>query len=77
MNSPTPHNSQIPPEADGCDTLVPQELEDRIHPSLRESFTPLPPVGTLLTDDQLNAVFSGDRRVLRDLWRLSHKNQPK
>lgn len=77
MKPPTPHKPKIPPEAEGCDTLVPKELEDRIHPSLRESFVPLPPVGTPLTDEQLKAIFNGDRKALRDLWRLSRITQPK
>ena len=59
--------------AEGTDTSTPREIAERLHPSLKESFVPLPPVGTRLSDDQLDAVFAGDLRVLRDLARLAYK----
>lgn len=50
-----------------------QPLLEQIHPSLRDSFTALPPLGTRLTEEQLCAVFGGDLRALRDLWLLSSR----
>ena len=60
--------------AEGIDTSTPREIAERLHPSLQESFVPLPSVGTRLNDDQLAAVFAGDLRVLRDLARLAYKS---
>jgi hypothetical protein len=60
--------------AEGIDVSTPREVMERLHPSLRESFVPLPPVGTTLTQAQLDAVFAGDLRVLRDLARLAYKS---
>lgn len=45
----------------------------RVHESLRESFTPLPPKGTVLSPEQLQAVFGGDLRALKDMARLTRK----
>lgn len=50
--------------------LTPPLLE-QIHPSLRDSFTALPPLGIPLTEEQLRAVFGGDLRALRDLRLLA------
>ena len=47
----------------------------RVHESLRESFTPLPPKGTALSPEQLQAVFGGDLRALKDMARLTWKSQ--
>lgn len=52
--------------------LTPPLLE-QIHPSLRDSFMALPPLGTPLTEEQLQAVFGGDVRALRDLWLLAYQ----
>ena len=60
--------------AEGIDTSTPREIAERLHPSLKESFVFLPPVGTRLNEDQLAAVFAGDLRVLRDLVRLAYKS---
>ena len=54
----------------------PQLLPEQIHPSLRDSFVALPPVGTRLTREQLHAVFGGDLRALRDLWLLTRRSKP-
>ncbi len=51
-----------------------QEIMERLHPSLRESFVPLPPAGTILTSQQLEAIFGGDLRGLRDLARLAYQS---
>jgi hypothetical protein len=45
-------------------------VAERVHPSLRASFVPLPGVNTVLTDEQLDAVFGGDLDALRDMLRL-------
>ncbi len=60
--------------AEGIDTSTPREIAERLHPSLKESFVALPPVGTRLNADQLTAVFAGDLRALRDLARLAYKS---
>lgn len=60
--------------AEGNDTSTPREVMERLHPSLRESFVPLPPKGIRLTQKQLDAVFAGDLRALRDLVRLAYKS---
>lgn len=43
---------------------------DRVHPSLRTKFIPLPKPGETLTDEQLSALFSGDVNALRDVISL-------
>ena len=60
--------------AEGIDMSTPREVIERLHPSLKESFMPLPPSGIPLTQAQLAAVFAGDLRVLRDLARLAYKS---
>ena len=45
-------------------------VAERVHPSLRASFVPLPGVDIVLTDEQLDAVFGGDLEALRDMLRL-------
>jgi hypothetical protein len=45
----------------------------RVHESLRESFTPLPPKGTTLSPEQLQAVFGGDLKTLKEMTRLTQK----
>lgn len=47
----------------------------RVHESLRESFTPLPPKGTVLSPEQLQAVFGGDLKALKDMARLTRKSR--
>ncbi|MDX2138168.1 MAG: hypothetical protein SF123_08730 [Chloroflexota bacterium] len=44
--------------------------KERLHPSLRDSFVSLPGNGTILTPEQLDAIFGGDRRALRDIAKL-------
>lgn len=46
---------------------------DRLHPSLRETFVSLPGGDSMLTPEQLDAVFGGDRRALRDMAKLIFK----
>ncbi|HML22571.1 MAG TPA: hypothetical protein PKD09_13035 [Aggregatilinea sp.] len=55
----------------------PQIIMQRLHPSLRDSFVLLPPAGTMLTHEQLEAVFGGDLRGLRDLAKLVYKPGPR
>lgn len=43
---------------------------DRLHPSLRDSFVSLPGGSNMLTSEQLDAVFGGDRCALRDMAKL-------
>ncbi|MEQ8678095.1 MAG: hypothetical protein RLP44_23175 [Aggregatilineales bacterium] len=47
---------------------------DRLHPSLRANFFPLPDASDLLTDEQLAEVFGGDWKALRDVIRLAPQN---
>lgn len=47
----------------------------RVHESLRESFTPLPPKGTVLSPEQLQAVFGGDLKALKEMARLTRKSR--
>lgn len=47
---------------------------DRLHPSLRANFVPLPDASDLLTDEQLAEVFGGDWKALRDVIRLAPQN---
>jgi hypothetical protein len=63
-----------PNSAEGTDTQVPHEALEYLHPSLRESFVALPPAGIQLTQSQLEAVFAGDLRALRELARLAYKS---
>lgn len=46
----------------------------RMHPSLRANFVPLPPAGTKLSPAELEAIFGGDLRALRDLAGLSYQS---
>lgn len=59
--------------ARGNTALTLQDIMERLHPSLRESFVLLPPAGTTLTQEQLEAVFAGDLRRLRDMVKLVYK----
>jgi hypothetical protein len=43
---------------------------DRLHPSLRATFVSLPGGDSMLTPEQLDAIFGGDRRALRDMAKL-------
>ncbi|MCK6581305.1 MAG: hypothetical protein L6Q98_24710 [Anaerolineae bacterium] len=43
---------------------------DRLHPSLRTTFVSLPGGDSMLTPEQLDAIFGGDRRALRDMAKL-------
>jgi hypothetical protein len=69
MTQREPHASRLIAKANHLDQT------NHLHPSLRDSFTPLPPIGTRLTQEQLLSVFGGDLRVLRDLWRLVRRNR--
>ena len=42
----------------------------RLHPSLRATFVSLPGGDSMLTPEQLDAVFGGDLRALRDMAKL-------
>ena len=53
--------------------LTLQDILERLHPSLHESFILLPPAGTSLSPEQLEAVFAGDLRGLRDMVKLVYK----
>jgi hypothetical protein len=65
-------SSKILDEAEGYDDQISKEPLEHLHHSLRESFVPLPPVGTTLNQQQLCAVFGGDLRALFDVARLAH-----
>ncbi len=62
-----------PYAAEGTDTLANREVIERLHPSLQESFVPLPPAGTRLTPEQMEAVFAGDLRALWQIARLTYQ----
>ena len=47
------------------------ELVERVHPSLREKFIPLPKADDVLTDEQLAEIFGGDLKALRDVIKLA------
>lgn len=62
-----------------CLALVEPENDDDkrsqpLHPSLQLSFVALPPAGTQLTSQQLEAIFGGDVRAWRDLAQLAYKS---
>ena len=65
-NSSTDNNPNTEPTSD---------IAVRVHESLRESFTPLPPKGTVLSPEQLQAVFGGDLKALKEMARLTRKPQ--
>ena len=50
---------------------------DWLHPSLRETFVSLPGGEELLTPEQLDALFGGDHRALRDMASLLFQNLEK
>ena len=50
---------------------------EQIHPSLRETFVSLPGGEELLTPEQLDAIFGGDHRALRDMASLLFQNLEK
>lgn len=43
---------------------------NRIHPSLRNKFVPLPDASDALTDEQLAEIFGGNHNTLGDIMRL-------
>ena len=51
------------------------DLVERLHPSLRAKFVPLPESGDTLTDEQLDQIFGGDLSALRDVIRLAQQNK--
>ena len=48
----------------------------QLHPSLRATFVSLPGRDSMLTPEQLDAVFGGDRRALRDMVKLVFQTPP-
>ena len=56
------------PEPEKADNRLP------VHLSLQASFVALPPAGTVLSPEQLQAIFGGDVRALRDLAQLAYKS---
>lgn len=48
----------------------------RLHPSLRATFVSLPGGDSMLTPEQLDAVFGGDLRALRDMAKLVFQTPP-
>jgi len=59
--------------SEGVDSPGLREVIERLHPSLQGSFVPLPPAGTRLTPEKLEAVFGGDLRGLHEIARLVHQ----
>ncbi|MDX2141336.1 MAG: hypothetical protein SF123_24840 [Chloroflexota bacterium] len=57
-------------------TVQPEQACDveRLHPSLRATFVSLPGGDSMLTPEQLDAIFGGDRRALRDMTKLIFAN---
>lgn len=49
---------------------------ERLHPSLRANFVPLPEINSSLTDEQLAEIFGGDWKALHDVIRLARKIVP-
>ena len=49
---------------------------ERLHPSLRANFVPLPEINNSLTDEQLAEIFGGDWKALHDVIRLARKIVP-
>ena len=47
------------------------DLVQRVHPSLRAKFIPLPKPDDVLTDEQLAEIFGGDLKALRDVIKLA------
>jgi hypothetical protein len=66
------HISEILDAVEGQDDRIFKEPLEHLHHSLRESFIPLPPIGTSLNQQQLSAVFGGDLRALSDVARLAY-----
>jgi hypothetical protein len=64
--------SKILDEAEGRDDRILKEPLEHLHHSLRESFVSLPPFGTRLNQQQLDAIFGGDLRVLSDVAKLAY-----
>ncbi len=56
---------------------VAPDVIDRLHPSLRAKFFPLPESGDALTDEQLAEIFGGDLNALRDVIRLIRQTAQK
>ena len=52
------------------------EYLDRLHPSLKAKFVPLPEANNVLTDEQLGEIFGGDWKALRDVVRLARQVVP-
>jgi hypothetical protein len=59
-------------EDEGHDDRILKEPLEHLHHSLRESFVSLPPFGTRLNQQQLDAIFGGDLRVLSDVAKLAY-----
>ncbi len=50
---------------------IPDDWISRLHPDLRVSFVPLPPLDSCLTMEQLQSFFGGNIRVAHELARLA------
>ena len=48
--------------------------QPKLSMKLFDTFVPLPPAGTKLSPEQLDAVFGGDMRALQDLARLAYQS---
>lgn len=66
--------SKVTTTAERGDNVINQEIAERLHPSLRENFVPLPQAGTILTLEQLEAIFGGDLRGLHALAQLAYQS---
>lgn len=42
-------------------------VRERLHPTLRDNYIPLPEAGIKLTDEQVTMIFSGDLTALQDV----------
>ena len=48
--------------------------QGNLAPNLTDSFIPLPPPGTKLSPEQLEAIFGGDMRTFQDMARLAYQS---
>lgn len=58
------------------DQVLEANYLERLHPSLRANFVPLPEINSSLTDEQLAEIFGGDWKALYDVIRLARKIIP-
>ena len=64
----------VPPK--NIDLVMEVDYLERLHPSLRANFVPLPETNSSLTDEQLAEIFGGDWKALHDVIRLARKIIP-